>query len=65
MSEVDRERLEAELEAVESVLRDVLAFLSDARNLTIEGIAAREVLLKEIEAIEQDLEAVKQEHRLD
>ena len=59
------ERLEVDLASTESVLRDVLAFLSDARNLTVEGIAAREVLVQEIEAIEQDLEAVKQEHMLD
>jgi hypothetical protein len=61
----DPERLEAEMAPAESVLRDVLAFLGDARNLTIEGIAAREVLVQEIEAVEQDLEAVKREHMLD
>lgn len=61
----DPERLEAEVASAESVLRDVLAYLSDARNLTIEGIAAQEVLVQEIEAIERDLGAVKREHRLD
>jgi hypothetical protein len=33
------ERLEAKMAPAESVLRDVLAFLSDAHNLAIEGIA--------------------------
>jgi ribulose 1,5-bisphosphate carboxylase large subunit-like protein len=59
-----RERLEADLEAVERTLRGALDFISDDRNLTDEGLAAREVLLEEIEAIEQDPEAVRQEHRL-
>jgi hypothetical protein len=40
-------------------------FISDDRHLTGEGIAARDVLLGEIEAIEQDLEAIRQEHGLD
>jgi hypothetical protein len=39
MSNERGERLEADLASAKSVLRDVLAFLSDARNLTIEGIA--------------------------
>jgi hypothetical protein len=37
----------------------------DDRNLTDKGIAARVLLLGAIEAIEQDLEAVRQEHRPD
>jgi len=59
------ERLKADVESKESVLRDALAFLMDDRNLTVEGIAARERLLREIAEIERDTEAVKQEHRLD
>jgi hypothetical protein len=39
-------------------LRDTLDFLNDDRHLTDKGIAEPEVLRKEIEAIEQDLEAV-------
>ena len=46
-------------------MRDTLDFLNDDRHLTDKGIAEREVLRKEIEAIEQDLEAVRQEHRSD
>jgi hypothetical protein len=42
----------------------VLEFINDDRHLTDQGIAAREALLREIEAIEQDLEAIRQEHRL-
>jgi hypothetical protein len=38
---------------------------NDDLHLTDQGIAAREVLMEEIEAIEQDLEAIKQEHGLD
>ena len=62
MDEERRERLEAELESAERVLRDILGFLSDDRNLTGEGIATREDLLGELEAIELDLEAIRQEH---
>ena len=38
---------------------------NDDLHLTDQGIAVRESLMEEIEAIEQDLEAIKQEHRLD
>jgi hypothetical protein len=38
-------------------LRDALAFMNDDRNLTLEGAAARDRLLG-------DLEAIEQEHRL-
>lgn len=62
MDEERRGLLEAELEAAERALRDILGFLSDDRNLTEEGVAAREDLLGELEAIEQDLEAVRREH---
>ncbi len=63
MAEDNRQRLEAELEAVKRALRDNLDFLNDDRNLTEKGIAAREDLRREIEEIERDLEAVRQEHR--
>ena len=43
---------------------DALDFLSDDHNLTDKGKAARESLLSELEEIERDLEAVRQEHRL-
>jgi hypothetical protein len=42
-----------------------LEFINNDRHLTDEGIAARDVLLGEREAIEQDLEAIRQEHGLD
>jgi hypothetical protein len=45
-------------------MHNVLEFINDDRHLTDQGIAAREALLREIEAIEQDLEAIRQEHRL-
>jgi hypothetical protein len=35
---------------------------NDDRHLTEQGTAAREALLEEIEAIEQDLVAIRQEH---
>ncbi len=63
MAEDNRQRLEAELEVVKRALRDNLDFLNDDRNLTEKGIAAREDLRREIEEIERDLEAVRQEHR--
>jgi hypothetical protein len=46
------------LYTTERTLRAALDFLSDDRNLTDKGIAAREVLL-------EDMEAIEQEHRLD
>ena len=61
MSESNAELLER-LEATQRTLRNALHFINDDRHLTDEGIAAREVLLGEIEAIEQDLEAISQEH---
>lgn len=65
MAEDNRAKLEAELEAAKSMLRDALDFLSDDRHLTDKGISAREDLLRELETIEQGLEAVRQEHRLE
>jgi hypothetical protein len=64
MSESYAELLER-LEATKRSLRNVLVFISDDRYLTDEGIAARETLIGQIEAIEQDLEAIRQEHGLD
>jgi hypothetical protein len=58
----NRSKLEADLEATRRSLRDALDFLSDDRHLTDKGRAAREDLLREIETIEQDLEAIRQEH---
>jgi hypothetical protein len=64
MSESYAELLER-LEATKRTLRNALEFINDDRHLTDQGIAAREALLKEIEAIERDLEAIRQEHGLD
>jgi hypothetical protein len=64
MSESYAELLER-LEAIERTLHNALEFITDNRHLTDEGIAAREVLRAEIEAIEQDLEAIRQEHGVD
>ncbi len=64
MAEDNRSKLEADLEAAERALRDALDFLSDDGNLTDKGIAARESLLRELEEIERNLEAVRQEHGL-
>lgn len=55
-------KLEAELEAARRLQRDALDFLSVDSNLTDKGRAARKGLLREIETIEQDLEAIRQEH---
>ena len=63
MSESYGELLER-LEATKRTLHNALVFINDNRHLTDEGIAAREALLGEIEAIEQDLEAIRQEHGL-
>ncbi len=62
MDEDKRRKLEADLEDVESALRDALEFINDDSNLTDEGIAAREVLRGEIEQTKRDLEAIRQEH---
>jgi hypothetical protein len=59
------ERLRAEVESARAALRDVLDFLSDDRHLTDKGIAMREDFLREVQEMQRDLEAVKQEHRLD
>jgi hypothetical protein len=63
MSEPYAELLER-LEATKRTLRGALKFINDDRHLTEEGMAARKALLKEIEAVEQDLEAIRQEHEL-
>jgi hypothetical protein len=63
MSESYAELLER-LESTKRTLHNALEFISDDRHLTDQGIAAREALLGEIEAIEQDLEAIRQEHGL-
>ena len=63
MSESYAELLER-LESTKRTLHNALDFINDDRHLTHEGIAAREVLLGEIEAIERDLEAIRQEHGL-
>jgi hypothetical protein len=62
MSESYAELLER-LESTKRTLHNALEFIND-RHLTVQGIAAREALLGEIEAIEQDLEAIRQEHGL-
>ncbi len=62
MTEDRRAKLEAELESVERDLRDALEFIDDDRNLTDEGIAAREVLRAEIEEIKGNMRAIRQEH---
>lgn len=62
MDEERRERLEAELESAERTLCNARDFLNDDRNLTEEGLAAREVLLGELEAMELDLVALRQEY---
>jgi hypothetical protein len=64
MSESYAELLER-LESTKRTLHNALEFINDDRYLTDEGIAAREALLGEIEAIEQDLEAIRQEHGLE
>ena len=64
MSESCAEILER-LESTKRTLRNALEFIDDDRHHTDEGIVARKVLLEEIEAIEQDLEAIRQEHELD
>ena len=61
MSESYAELLER-LEATKRSLQNALEFIKDDRHLTDEGIAARKALLVEIEAIEHDLEAIRQEH---
>jgi hypothetical protein len=52
------------LESTKRTVHSALEFINADRHLTDQGIAAREALLGEIEAIEQDLEAIRQEHGL-
>ena len=61
MRESYAEQLER-LEAAKRALRNALEFINDDLHLTADGIAARQTLLREIEAIEQDVEAIRQEH---
>ena len=63
MSESYAELLER-LESTKRTLHNALVFINDDTHLTDQGTAARETLLEEIEAIEQDLEAIRQEHGL-
>jgi hypothetical protein len=65
IGEEKRAKLEAELESVEQTLREALDFINDDRHLTSKGITSREALRREVEEIEKDLEAARQEHRLD
>jgi hypothetical protein len=62
MSEETYAELVERLEATKRTLHNALEFINDDRHLTEEGIAARKALLGEIEAIDQDLEAIRQEH---
>jgi hypothetical protein len=63
MSESYAELLER-LETTKQTLQKALDFINDDHHLTDEGIVAREALLEELEGIERDLEAIKQEHGL-
>jgi len=65
MTEDERAKLEAELESAERLVRDALGFINHDENLTPKGVAEREVLRKDLEAIALDFEAARQEHKLD
>jgi hypothetical protein len=65
MDEEKRRKLEAELEEVQAAVREALEFIDDDRHLTDEGMAAREVLRRDLEEIKRDMEAVRQEHSAD
>jgi hypothetical protein len=65
MSEETYAELLERLETTKRTLQNALEFINDDRHLTDEGIVAREVLLVELKAIEQDLEAIRQEHGLE
>jgi hypothetical protein len=54
-----------ELHDVSRELRNIEGFIDDDRNLTDQGIAAREDLRRDIEEIDRDADAVWQEHWLD
>lgn len=56
------ERLAAELESAERVLRDVVDFVKDDRHLTEQGIAWRDAFLAEVEEAEREMDAIRQEH---
>lgn len=58
----ERLKLETELEDTRRDLRVILDFLSVDHHLTDKGRALLPGLLREIEAIEQDTEAIRQEH---
>ena len=59
------EKLRAELESAQHVLRNAMDYINDDRNLTAKGMRMREALRREMEEIEKDTEAVRQEHKLD
>jgi hypothetical protein len=56
------EKLRAELESAQQVLREAMDVINDDRNLTVEGIRLREALRREMEEIKKDTQAVWQEH---
>jgi hypothetical protein len=62
MTDENTKELQERLERLKELHRRVLDFLGDDRNLTDKGIAARDEFLREREAIQQDLEAIRQEH---
>ena len=59
------ERLRAELERKEHLIREAMDLINDDRNITVEGLRLREALRREMEEIEKNTEARRQEHRLD
>jgi hypothetical protein len=59
------EELRAALERKRHLVREAMDYINDDRNLTVEGIRLREALWREMEEIEKDTEAVRQEHRPD
>jgi len=63
MAEDERAKVEARLESAGRTLRDALDAINNDSNLTPEGMAKREALRRDLDAIERDLEAVRQEHR--
>ncbi len=59
------EKIRAASERKGQLIRKAMAYINDDRNLTAEGMRLREALRREMEEIEKDTEAVRQEHRLD
>ena len=59
------EKLREELQRKSHLIREAMDRINDDRNITVEGMRLREALWREMEEIDGDQEAVRQEHSED